>query len=73
MLKLTTVTEKRVEQMTKTYIIGIHIERGRYLVRKSELIAGMRVPLFETYVLDADRAVWMQQQLINEINGFSLN
>lgn len=59
--------------MTKTYVVGIHIENKRYLVRKSELVAGMRVPLFETYILDADRAIWMQQYLINELKGHSLN
>ena len=69
----TITPEKKVELKTKTYAIGIHRDKTGILVRKSEIVAGIRVPLFETYVLTPDAAIWLQNYLVQELNGFSQN
>ena len=42
-------------------------------VRKTELIGYIRIPLFESYVLNIADALRLQQQLINEIHNNQLN
>lgn len=73
MNKTTTSNEKKIELKDKTFAIGIHRDKTGILVRKSEIVAGIRVPLFETYVLTAGAAVWMQNYLVQELHGFSQN
>lgn len=46
---------------------------GHIIVRKSEIIAGIQVHLFETYALDIPDAYIIQQNIINEIYQFQLN
>lgn len=68
-----TILKKTTTVRHREYVVGIYREHERLLVRKSELIGGIRVPLDETYVLDIDSAIRMQQYWINELHGFSLN
>lgn len=57
----------------RVYCVGIHRDKRGYFVRKSEIIHGLRVPLDESYVLDLDRAIWLQCHWLTELTGISLN
>lgn len=48
-------------------------KKDRYLVRKSEIIHGILVHLYETSALNLDDAVKIQQDLVNEIHKYRLN
>lgn len=48
-------------------------KKNRYLVRKSEIIHGITVLLFETSALNLEDAVKIQQYLVNEIHKYRLN
>jgi len=73
MITESTLIEKQAKVMEKTYVVGIHREGKALLVRKSELVFGLRVPIDQTYALDVDDAVWNMQNYINEVHGFQLN
>ena len=47
--------------------------KERILVRKTEIIAGIKVPLFETYVISPYGAVTQFEYLYHEIHNFQLN
>lgn len=48
-------------------------KNNRFLVRKSEIIHDITVPLYKTYALDLIDAVKIQDFLFQEIHHFKLN
>lgn len=71
---VTLMEKKQTQPIThRVFIVGIHREGKKVLVRKSELIHGIRVVLDETYVLDIENAIWLQSTWMQELTGFHLN
>jgi hypothetical protein len=70
-----TISETKVTktETSREFAIGIHRDKKGFLVRKSEIMHGVRVPIDETYVLDLPAAIWMQQYWCNELNKINLN
>ena len=65
---------KQIDPSTKrVFMIGIHQDQSGILVRKSEVIFGLRVPIDQTYVLDPATAIWMQQVYANQVSPINLN
>jgi|GEM_PF-3030631 len=69
----TELLTKKTSVRRREFVVGIHREGKNLLVRKSELIGGIKVALDETYVLNIDDAVLVQQNWINELHAFTLN
>ena len=69
--KQTTVDLKTMKK--RHYDISIGRDGLGLIVRKTELIGYIRIPLFESYVLDIADALKLQQQLTNQIHNFKLN
>ena len=65
---------KQIDPSTKrVFMIGIHQDQSGILVRKSEMIFGLRVPIDQTYVLNAAAAICMQQVYANQVSPINLN
>lgn len=69
----TAVTDKKTTVKFREFSISIHLDGENFIVRKSEIIAGIRVPLDETYVLSLKDAIWMQNFWFCQLHGFSIN
>lgn len=67
------LTAKKTVVKQRHYSVAIHHDNTGFVVRKYEIIFGILVPIDETYVLNIDDALWMQNLWINQLNGFSLN
>jgi hypothetical protein len=57
----------------RDFVVGIYRDGNGIIVRKSEVLAGIKVPLNETYVLDIESAVWMMNFWVSELHGHSVN
>ena len=65
-----TIIEKEIDH---GLVVGIHRENGEIIVRKSLLIYGIRVPVYETIALSEEDAIKTQNYLIHEHFNFRLN
>lgn len=64
----------RIPEKSRVFVVGIHLDEYGLLVRKSEIIYGVRVPIDETYVLSLSSAILMQIAYSNQIdNRINLN
>lgn len=57
----------------REFVVGIYHDRKGIIVRKSEVLAGIKVPLNETYVLDIKSAVWLMNFWVSELHGHDVN
>jgi hypothetical protein len=67
--------ERRTETVLphRIFIVGIYREKKNLVVRKFEMIGGVRVCLDEQYALNIDDAIVIQNIIIHSIHNFSLN
>ena len=70
---ITLVSRTNVDARQKHYAIEIILEDERILVRKSEIMFGISVPLDETYVLNLTDAISLKTLWMLQIYGISLN
>jgi len=57
----------------REFVVGIYRDHKGIIVRKSEVLAGIKVPLDQTYVLDVDSAVWLMNFWVSQLHGHSVN
>jgi hypothetical protein len=69
-------TQKVIDLETlkpRYYSVSISRDGIGYMVRKTELIGLIRIPLFESYVLGIEDAIKLQEQLVNQLYNNQLN
>lgn len=69
----TKISESKLTARQHDYSIEIMLEDERTVVRKFEVIAGIRVPVDETYALDLPTAQMVVAWWTITIIGYSLN
>lgn len=69
----TPITIQKATAKHRDFVVGIYRDRKGIIVRKSEVLAGIKVPLRETYVLDIRSAVWLQNFWVSELHGHTVN
>lgn len=71
---MTTIMHKRkVVSGKRSFLIETILEDEKIVMRKSEIMFGINVPLDETYVIDNKAAILLQTIWTFKLLGFTLN
>ena len=69
----TILSKTKVSAKQRHFLIELLLENENIVLRKSELIFGITVPIDETYVLNLTDAISLKTHWMLQIYGISLN